>query len=77
MIFNWIIQFFVYLALTAVAYVLMPKPKTPSSAVREPELPTAEAGRTIMKVWGSPLIKSPNVLHYTDKSTRTYEVKAG
>lgn len=64
-------------ALQVISYLLMPKPKAPKpEAAREMDSPTAEAGREIPVLFGTVTIKSANVLDFTDKSIRTYEVKA-
>lgn len=65
------------LAIQIIAYALMPKPKPPKpEAAKELENPTAEAGRPISVVFGSMMIKGPNVLWFGEKSIRTYKVKA-
>lgn len=60
--------------LQVVSYLLMPKPRAGSNAIREAEAPTAEADKPISVVFGTVLIKDPNVLWYGDKSTKRYEV---
>ncbi len=56
--------------------LLLPKVKKrkPESA-RDLEDPTAEAGRPIPVVFGTITVKGVNVLHFGDKSLRTYKVK--
>lgn len=73
--------FFVLLAVTvalaAVNYLLMPKPKSPRpEAVKDLENPTAEAGRPVPVPFGTLTIKGLNALHYTDKGKRTYKTDA-
>jgi hypothetical protein len=80
MIFQWLIPILINLAigigLTVVAYLLMPKAKQSNPEFRDLEYPTADAGRNIPVIQGTVTIKGVNVLHYTEKTTRTYKVKA-
>lgn len=65
----WFIPILIGLAFTAIGYLLMPRPKIAKpEAAKEADNPTAEAGKTIPKVFGTLLIKSPNVLWFGDKS---------
>lgn len=65
------------IALTIVSYILMPKPKQPRpEAARDGEAATADAGIEIPWLFGTKLIKAPNVLDATDKTLTTYKVKA-
>lgn len=67
----------VVVALQVIAYFLMPKPKQPKpGAVRDLENPTAEAGREIPVIFGTITVKGLNVLDFSEKSIRSYEVKA-
>lgn len=56
--------FLISLALSAVAYMIAPKPSVPSPAVQELNLPTAEAGKPKNVVFGEVLVKSPNYLWF-------------
>ena len=70
MIWNFITQVLVAIAISFLAYVIAPKPKTRQpDSVSPPDLeePTAEVGKPIPVVFGTATIKDPNVLHYTDK----------
>lgn len=72
----WVIATIVSTALNVAAYILTPKPKQPRPpAVQEPQAPTASAGRPIPVIWGSVMIKGPNVLWYGELQARQYEVK--
>lgn len=62
--------------LMVIAYLIMPKPKTPKPEVRDLENPTADAGRPIPKIYGTKTVKGVNVLWYGEKTTRKYEVNA-
>lgn len=65
------------IALTAVQYLLMPKPKAPKpEAVKDLEDPTAEAGKPVPVPFGTITIKGLNLLAYMDKTKNTYKVKA-
>lgn len=60
-----------------VSIALRPKVKQPKpEGVKDLEEPTAEAGRTMSKVWGTITIKDGNVLWHGDKATETIQVKA-
>jgi hypothetical protein len=64
-------------ALTAITYLLMPKPKTPKpEAMTDLEDPTAEAGRPIPVVFGTITVKGLNLLWFGNKGLRTYKTKA-
>lgn len=74
---GFLVALLISLAIQIVAYIIMPKPKTAKpEAAKDLESPSAEAGRPIPVVFGTVLVKGPNVLWYGDKSTRTYKVKA-
>jgi len=75
-IFPWLVQLLVAVALNILAAVLTPKPKGPKpEAVEQAENPTAEAGRPIPKAWGSPRVSETNVIGFWDKSSRQYKIK--
>lgn len=72
-------QFLVYLAVlllaTYVSYALAPKPPKPKSAQLEDfEIPTAQQGRPIPVVFGSPTITGPNVVWYGDLNVKDVKV---
>lgn len=74
---GFLVSLLISIAIQIVAYLIMPKPKAPKpEAAKELENPTAEAGIPVPVVFGSKLIKGPNILWYGDKSIRTYKVKA-
>lgn len=73
----WFIPILVGLVLGVGSVLLMPRPKAPKpDGVRDLETPTAEAGRTVARVFGSMRVSSPNVLDTMDKGTHRYEIKA-
>jgi hypothetical protein len=77
MAFPLLIQLLLVAALQVVSFLLAPKPKkNKSEKVKDLESPTAESGRPIPVLFGSKPIKGLNVLHYSDKSKKTFKVKA-
>ena len=66
-----LVQLAIAVALTVVAYLLTPKPKTPKSEVRDLEDPTADAGRPIPVVFGTVTVSGVNVLWFGEKTTET------
>ena len=65
MVWNFVLQIVASLVLTAIPYVLAPKPKTtpPKAAgLDDFSLPTAEEGRPIPVVFGTVLLRGPNVV---------------
>lgn len=77
MVAGWLVGLLISLAIQVVAYIIMPKPKTPKpEAARDLESPTAEAGRPVPVVFGTVTVKGPNILWFGEKSIRTYKVKA-
>ena len=76
MIWNFVVQILIAVALTVVAYLLMPKPKRPKPpAAKDMDGPTAEAGRPIPVIFGTITIKGVNCLWYGDKRMQEYEIK--
>lgn len=76
MAINFLVQIAIALAVMAIGFVMMPKPKTPKpDAVRDMDNPTAEAGRPIPVLFGEMTIKSPNILWFGNKSTVIQKVK--
>lgn len=73
---EWLVMFVVSLAISYAAYLLAPKPKQPKHEAADLNAPTVSAGRPIPVVFGTMLIKSPNVLWFGDKQQYDYEVKA-
>lgn len=68
-------QLLVSLAVTAIGYALMPKPKGPKpDEVTDLESPTAESGRPIPVVFGDVTITGINYLWSGEKETIVEEV---
>lgn len=76
MVWNFVVQFLIAIAVSIVAYLITPKPKGPASpAAADLENPVAESGKPVPKYWGTGTIKGLNVLWFGDKNVREYEVK--
>lgn len=71
-----LLQLVIGVALTALAYLIMPRTKVAKPEVRDLDLPTADAGRPIPVVFGTETIKGVNILWYGEKTTRSYTVDA-
>ena len=63
------------LALTVLAYLIMPKPKTAKPEIQDLKNPTADAGRPIPVIFGTKDVEGVNVLWYGEKNTRQFKVK--
>lgn len=75
-------QFLIYIAVLLVAayvsYALAPKPPRPKPASLEDfDIPTAEQGRPIPIVFGTKLVRGPNVIWYGDLDTEAIKVSGG
>ena len=65
-----LISFVVTILSTVLSMVFRPKPIPPAAAaLSDFQVPTAEAGRPIPVVFGTVLIKGPNVVWYGDLNT--------
>lgn len=75
---NWFVQLLLVIVLTAIAYIIAPKPKLPKPpAATDLEGPTAEAGRPVPVVFGRMRVTGLNLLWYGNISKREYEVDGG
>jgi hypothetical protein len=75
-------QFLAYIAVlliaTYVAYALAPKPPQPKPASLEDfDIPTAEEGRPLPMIFGTVLVRGPNVIWYGDLGTEPIKSKSG
>lgn len=80
MVWNFIAQLVVGLALSAISYALSPRPKIdkPKAAGLDAfSLPTAEEGRPIPVVFGTVLITGPNVVWAGDLRVDPIKKKGG
>lgn len=71
-----LINFAVAATMMVIGIMLAPQPKAASSTHTKMENPTASGGRTMMKIFGTVIIKSPNILWYGEKKTVKREIKA-
>jgi len=75
MIYQWVVQLLIAIAVAVVSYLITPKPKQPSATTKDLENPVAEADKPIPKIWGTMTVKGVNVLWFGDKNVRAYKVK--
>lgn len=75
-IVPYLIQALIAIAISAIAYLIAPKPKSqkPPHAA-DMENPTADASRPIPVVFGTIEVKGVNVLWFGEKTTTEIEVK--
>lgn len=76
MVWWYVVVFIVALALS---YAMAPRPSEPiPPSVREASnIPTAEAGRPIPVVFGTYVVKAPNIVWYGDLYYRPIKKKSG
>ena len=66
------IQIAIAVATLIISYLIRPKPKKEKPPeVQELKLPTAEAGKPIPVLFGRMKVRSPNVLWFGHKATRS------
>lgn len=64
---EWIAYIIIFIIAIVLAVVLAPKPPNAKPAMLEDfDMPTAEPGRPIPVVFGTYVVKSPNVVWYGD-----------
>lgn len=74
---QFLVMLAISIALSLLAYLLMPKPKQPKpAAAQDMDAPTSDAGRPVPVVFGHLTVKGVNVIGYWDKQVREYSVKA-
>lgn len=72
----WWIWLLIGLALSVVAYLIMPKPQAEKPpAASDLDDPTADAGKPVPVVFGTVTVKGLNILWYGEKSLKTKTVK--
>ena len=75
---NFIVQLVIMIVAIIVAVALAPKPPQPkASALADFDVPTAEEGKPMCKVFGEVVIRDPNVLWYGDLSSEPIRKKGG
>lgn len=76
--FGLIGKLIVGLIFTFIAYALAPKPKPPAAATLEDfDIPKADEGDAIGKVFGTVLIRNATVHWYGDLKTEAIKEKSG
>lgn len=60
----FVVAILVSLAVSALSFLLMPKPKMPKAEVQDFQGPQASGGMPIQVVFGTKIIKNPNCLWY-------------
>lgn len=76
MAIDWI-AVLVAVALQVVAYAITPKPSRQKPAeAQDLDSPTTETGQPIIKTWGTVTVKGLTILHFSDKTKKTMEIKA-
>ena len=77
---SFVLRIVTGLVMIAISYVLMPRPRTepPKAAgLDDFDLPTAEEGRPIPVVFGTVLIRGPNVVWAGDLKVKPLRKKGG
>lgn len=75
---NFVFQLVLLVVSYFVSAALAPKPPKPKpAALSEFDVPVAEQGRSISVVFGTKLIKDPNVIWYGDLRTTPIQQKGG
>jgi len=73
----WFIPLLLAIVFQVVAYLLTPKPKKQKpEAAKDMDNPTADAGRPIPVIFGTITVKGLNVLHFSDKESDSFNVRA-
>ena len=74
----WWVSLLIGLAISIIAYLIMPKPKQPKpEAAKGMDNPTAESGRPMPVVFGTITVKGGNILWFGEKSLREYTKGGG
>lgn len=74
----WIVQLVIVIVAAVVAVAMAPKPPQPKpAALQDFDVPTAEEGRPIPKVFGEMWVRDPNVLWYGDLRAIPIKKKGG
>lgn len=75
---NFVVQIVIVIVAAIVAIAMAPKPPVPKpAALGDFDVPTAEEGRPISKVFGDMLVRDPNNLWYGDLYSVPIKKKGG
>lgn len=75
---NFVVQIVIVIVAAVVAAAMAPKPPQPKpAALSEFDVPTAEEGRPVAKVFGEVWVPDPNNLWYGDLSSEPIKKKGG
>lgn len=79
MILNFLIPILLNLAaglaLSVIAYLIMPKPKSAKPEIQDLANPTADSGRPAGVLFGTKDVEGVNVLWYGEKNTKQRKIK--
>jgi len=73
----WLVALVLMAASTVLSGLLQKLPKAKASSLGEMQAPTAEEGRNIPVIFGTCLLRAPNVVWYGDFSTQAIKKSAG
>lgn len=75
---EWIAYLVIFIVALIVAVAFAPKPPEQKPAMlTDFDMPTAEPGRPIPVVFGTYVVKSPNVVWYGDLMSQKVETESG
>lgn len=75
---NFVYYLIVLVVSSLISYALAPKPPKPKPAALEDfDIPVAEQGRPVPVIFGTVLVKGPNVLWYGDLRSTAIKAKGG
>ena len=75
---NFLVQLAVLVIANLISQALAPKPPKPKpAAISDFDVPVAEQGRPVPVVFGTVLVRGPNVIWYDDLSTTPIRSRGG
>ena len=75
---NFLVQLAVLVIANLISQALAPKPPKPKpAAISDFDVPVAEQGRPVPVVFGTVLVRGPNVIWYGDLSTTPIRSRGG
>ena len=76
--FPLLVQLLITVALAVITYLITPKPKTEKlKAANAVDVPTTEAGRTLPVIFGTVMIRDPNVVWFGDMKVKAVKKSGG